>query len=60
MASWIRTSTVTDNPVQHDFIHEMAEKLIQHRISNEIVLQLGSSWVPSFLRRHHYLKTKMT
>lgn len=60
MASWISSSTATGNPVHHDFIREMAEKLIQHRMPNEIVPQLGSSWVPSFLRRHRHLKTKMT
>ena len=60
LASWISTSTASGNPVQHDFIREMAEKLIKQRLPNEIVPQLGSSWVPSFLRRHRYLKTKMT
>ena len=60
MASWISASTATGNPVQHDFICEMAEKLIQHCIPNEIVPQLGSSWVPSFLRCHCHLKIKMT
>ena len=60
MASWISSSTATGNSVQHDFIREMAEKLIQYRIPNEIVPQLGSSWVLSFLRHHRHLKTKMT
>jgi len=60
LASWISTSTATGNPVQHDFICEMAEKLIKQHLPDEIIPQLGSSWVPSFLRHHHYLKTKMT
>ena len=60
LASWISTPTAAGNPVQHDFIREMAEKLIKQRLPNEIVPQLGSSWVPSFLRRHRHLKTKMT
>jgi hypothetical protein len=60
LAAWISISTATGNPVQHDFIREMAEKLLKYRLSHEIVPQLGSSWVPSFLRRHRHLKTKMT
>ena len=60
LAEWISTSSATGNPVQHTFIREMAEKLLQQRLPNEIVSSLGSSWVPSFLRRHRHLKTKMT
>ena len=39
----------------------MAEHLIKQRIrDNEIIPQLGDSWVPSFLRCHRHLKTTMT
>jgi hypothetical protein len=61
LATWISTSTATGNPVQHEFIREMAEKLIKQRIpNNQFVPPIGLTWVPSFLRRHRYLKTKMT
>ena len=63
LAIWISTSTATGNPVQHEFICEMAEKFIQQQhgvLNNQIYLQIGSSWVPSFLRRHSHLKTKMS
>ena len=61
LATWISTSTAVGNPVQHDFIGEMAEKLIKRRIPDgQVVLQIGPTWAPSFLRRHRYLKTKMT
>src|SRR5271154_1967767 len=50
VAAWISASTAVGNPVQHEFIHEMAEHLIKHRVGDDqIVPQLGSSWVPSFL-----------
>ena len=39
----------------------MAEKLIKQRApENQVVPQIAPTWVPSFLRRHRYLKTKMT
>ena len=61
LAAWIGASTATGNPIQHDFIREMAEHLIKHRVGdNQPIPQLGSSWVPSFLRRHRHLKTTMT
>jgi predicted site-specific integrase-resolvase len=61
LATWISTSTAAGNPVHHDFIREMAEKLIKLRVTNDqVVPQIGSSWVPSFLRRHRHLKTKLT
>ena len=61
MAAWISTSTAAGNPVHHDFIREMAEKIIKRRVpDSQVVPQIGPTWVPSFLRRHHYLKTKMT
>ena len=61
LAMWISTSTATGNPVHHEFIREMAEKLIErHLPNNQIIPQLGSSWVPSFLRRHRHLKTRMS
>jgi hypothetical protein len=61
LAAWISASTGVGNPVQHDFIREMAEHLIKHRVGDDqLVPQLGSSWVPSFLRRHRHLKTTMT
>lgn len=61
LAAWISASTRSGNPVQHDFIREMAEHLIKQRVGDDqIVPQLGSSWVPSFLRRHRHLKTTMT
>ena len=61
VAAWISASTAVGNPVQHEFIHEMAEHLIKHRVGDDqIVPQLGSSWVPSFFRRHRHLKTAMT
>ena len=61
LATWISTSTAVGNPVQHKFVHEMAEKLIKRRVPyGQIVPQIGPTWVSSFLRRHRYLKTKMT
>jgi len=61
LETWINTSTAAGNPVQHSFIREMAEKLIKQRApENQVVPQIGPTWVPSFLRRHRYLKTKMT
>jgi len=61
LATWIGASTATGNPIQHDFIREMAEHLIKHRVGdNQPIPQLGSSWVPSFFRRHRHLKTTMT
>ena len=58
LAEWI---SAVGNPIQHHFICEMAEQLIKQRVQdNQIVPQLGSSWVPSFLRRHRHLKTAMT
>ena len=59
LAAWISTSTATGNPIQHDFIREMAENLIKLRMPDTIIPQFGSSWVPSFLHRHRHLKTKM-
>ena len=54
-------STMAGNPVQHDFIHKMAEHLMKHYVGDDqLVPQLGSSWVPSFLRRHRHLKMTMT
>ena len=61
MAGWISASTKVGNSVQHEFIREMAEHLIKHRVEDDqIVPQLGSSWVPSFLRRYRHLKTTMS
>ena len=61
LAAWISASAAVGNPVQHDFICEMAEHLIKQRIGDdEIIPQLSDSWVPSFLRRHRHLKTIMT
>jgi hypothetical protein len=61
LATWISTSTLAGNPVHHDFIREMAEKLIKQRIlDSQVIPQVGPSWVPSFLRHHRYFKTKMT
>jgi len=52
--------TATGNLIQYEFIREMTEKLIKYRIPNEIILQLGSSWVPSFFHHHRHFKMKMT
>ena len=61
LAAWISASAAVGNPVQHDFIREMVEHLIRQRIrDDEIISQVGDSWVPSFLHRHRHLKTTMT
>lgn len=62
LATWISAATAAGNPVQHDFIREMVDKLIKTRIPDQDlpIPQIGSTWVPSFLRRHRCLKTKMT
>ena len=61
LAMWISTATAVGNPIQHDFIREMAEELIKQRATDDQpVMRIGSSWVPAFLRRHRHLKTKMT
>ena len=61
LTTWINTSTATGSPVQHEFIREIVEKLIKRHVPDgQIVPQIGPTWVPSFLRRHRYLKTKMT
>ena len=61
LAIWISTSTAVGNLVQHDFIREMAEKLIKrHVFDGQVVPQIGPTQVPSFLHCHCYLKTKMT
>jgi len=61
LATWISAATASGNLVQHNFIREMAENIIKQRIADDqTVPQFGSTWVPSFLRRHRYLKTKMT
>ena len=61
LATWISTSMATGNPVQHEFIREMAETLIKQCIpNNQFVPPIGPTWVFSFVRHHHYLKTKMT
>ena len=40
----------------------MAEKLWKQRVApdGQFVPPIGSTWVSQFLRRHTYLKTKMT
>ena len=39
----------------------MTEKLIKRCVpDSQIIPQIGPTWVPSFLRRPPYLKTKMT
>jgi len=44
LATWIGASTATGNPIQHDFIWEMAEHLIKHRFGDDQPIpQLGSS-----------------
>ena len=61
LAAWISASTTVGNPVQHDFIGEMAQYLIKKCIDvDQITSQLGASGVPSFLHRHRYLKTAVT
>jgi len=42
LATWISTSMATGNPVQHEFIREMAETLIKQCIpNNQFVLSIG-------------------
>jgi hypothetical protein len=62
LAKWISSSAASGNPVQHDFIREMAEKLRKQRVTpdGQFIPPIGSTWVPQFLRRHSHLKTKMT
>jgi Tc5 transposase DNA-binding domain len=62
LATWISASASVGNPVQHEFIREMAENLIKRRVqvTGGIVPHVSPTWVPSFLRRHRYHKTKMT
>jgi hypothetical protein len=44
LAAWIGASTATSNPIQHDFIPEMAEHLIKHQVGDDQPIpQLGSS-----------------
>jgi len=58
LAAWISASAAVGNPVQHDFIREMAEHLIKQCIGDdEIIPQLGDSWVPSFLTISYRMQT---
>jgi Tc5 transposase DNA-binding domain len=62
LAKWISSSAISGNPVQHDFICEMAEKLWKQRIApdGQFVPPVGPTWVPQVLCRHPDLKIKMT
>jgi len=62
LAKWIASFAASGNPVQHDFIRKMAEKLRKRRVApnGQFVPLIGPTWAPQFLRRHLHLKTKMT
>jgi hypothetical protein len=45
----------------HDFIGEMAEKLVQQCVANDQVIpEIDGSRIPSFLHRHCHLKSVTT
>jgi hypothetical protein len=60
LARWISTSAATGNPVQHPFIHEVAEKLRETCIASSSVFipPLGPNWVQQFLGCYPHLKSK--
>ena len=62
LAQWISSSAVSGNPVQHEFIREMAGKLRKQRVApnGQFVPPIGPTWVPQFLCCHPHLKAKMT
>ena len=62
LAQWISTSTLTGNPVSHNYILQIAEKLREQRVAlqPEFTPPLGLSWVRQFLSRHLSLKIKLS
>jgi len=60
LAQRISTSTLTGNPVSHNYILQIAKKIREPHVTSqpEFTRPLGPSWVHQFLSRHTSLKTK--
>jgi hypothetical protein len=67
LVGWITRLTSTGHPATHAFIREMAEEIRKRRVDQinkemELVFYppIGTSWVPSFLKRHSQLGTTLS
>jgi len=65
LADWISNATAAGNPINQQYIKELADEMRRSRVDHSDVQEqflrpIGITWVPAFLKHHPHLQTKLS